>query len=71
MTLVEKFSIFGSLASVAAIAVAFTVFWIQRQDEFTRAESDRKNELLALKKIILLNCVFPRSNYINNFLIFE
>lgn len=66
MTLVDKLSIFGNLASVAAIAVAFAVFSIQRQDEFTRAENDRKNELLALKKIIVLNCESIKNAVLEN-----
>ena len=66
MNLVEKFSVIGSLASTAAIAVAFTVFWIQRKDEFTRTENDRKNELLALKKIIVLNCESIKNALLEN-----
>ncbi|HAT3807784.1 TPA: hypothetical protein I8608_000583 [Morganella morganii] len=56
MTLVEKFSIIGSVASAIAIVVSFTFFTIQRQEDIARRNSDRNNELLALKKIILSNC---------------
>lgn len=56
MTLVERFSIFGSLASVIAIGVSLWIFWRQRNSELNRLRNERKNELFALKEIITLNC---------------
>ncbi|EPL1175744.1 hypothetical protein [Morganella morganii] len=56
MTLVEGFSIFGSLASVIAIGVSLWIFWRQRNSELSRLRSERNNELFALKEIIKLNC---------------
>lgn len=56
MTLAEKFSIIGSVASAIAIVVSFTVFTVQRNEDITRRNNDRNNELLALRKIILSNC---------------
>ncbi|MBC4002717.1 hypothetical protein [Morganella morganii] len=52
MTLVEKFSIIGSIASATAIAVSLIVFWVQRCNEKNSIEINRQNELKALKTLI-------------------
>ena len=66
MTLVEKFSIIGSVASAIAIVVSFTVFTIQRQEDIARRNSDRANELLAIKKIITVNCELIKTALLGN-----
>lgn len=66
MTLIEKFTIIGSIASAVTIVVSFTVFSIQRKEEIDRRNEDRANELLALKKIILSNCQQLRKFILEN-----
>ncbi|WP_337236424.1 hypothetical protein [Proteus faecis] len=52
----EVISIVGSLGSAGAVAVSLLIFWRQRNTELMRLKNERKNELSALKKLILLNC---------------
>lgn len=61
MTLVEWFSIFGSLASAGAIIVSVAVFWKQRINELKTIKNNKFNELEALKVIIYDEV---RENYI-------
>ncbi|MBC5790653.1 hypothetical protein [Providencia sp. JUb39] len=61
MTVVEGFSIFGSLASAVAIIVSLIVFWVQRTNEKSVIEKHTQNELKALK-ILIYDEV--RNNYI-------
>ncbi|HCE8948610.1 TPA: hypothetical protein NHT78_001690 [Morganella morganii] len=62
MTLVEKFTIIGSVASAIAIAVSLIVFWVQRCNEKNSIEINRQNELKALKTLIYNevrnNCIY-------------
>ncbi|MBE8611178.1 hypothetical protein CYG68_01890 [Morganella morganii] len=58
MTLVEKFSIIGSIASATAIAVSLLVFWRQRYIEIKRIEEDRAKEFSALKKVITSKIIY-------------
>lgn len=66
MTIVEGFSIFGSIASALAIGASLWIFWRQRVNELRRLKNDRHNELLALKKIITLNCEAIKHSIIEN-----
>ncbi|MDN0017969.1 hypothetical protein QVM86_01875 [Providencia stuartii] len=62
MTVVEGFSIFGSLASAVAIIVSLIVFWVQRTNEKSAIERNTQNELKALKTLIYdevrNNCIY-------------
>ncbi|MCT0257029.1 hypothetical protein NFF84_00545 [Proteus mirabilis] len=62
MTVVEGFSIFGSLASAVAIIVSLIVFWVQRTNEKSTIERNTQNELKALKTLIYNevrnNCIY-------------
>ncbi|EGT3634936.1 hypothetical protein FAP48_11690, partial [Morganella morganii] len=58
MTLVEKFSIIGSISSSVAIVVSLLVFWRQRYIEIKRIEGDRAKEFSALKKVITSKVIY-------------
>lgn len=58
MTLVEKFTIIGSISSSVAIVVSLLVFWRQRYIEIKRIEGDRAKEFSALKKVITSKVIY-------------
>lgn len=52
MTVVDWFTIGGSVASTGAIIVSLIVFWMQRKNEKKLIEENKRNELKALKSLV-------------------